>query len=145
MLIILQTFLNLAKNKYVIGIIIATALVGYHLYKVSDLKSKVEELELLIDTKNTAISKYEEAITKNTATIANLNKELNSTQARVDYIVYKKDSEVSELKKLLLNKPKIEYKVKTLYVYPECTVEILKVEDANATNYTYSTIKSIGF
>lgn len=121
--IILSVLSKLIFNKYVaIGLIILSALGIYH-FRVEYLKSEIKEHQ---DT----ISKLEQKI--------NIFEDLNSTLHKTIEIKESNyDFQISELKKLLILKPKVitETKVQKIVINkeknPNCE---LKLTDLNNTN-----------
>ena len=121
--IILSVLSKLIFNKYVaIGLIVLSALGIYH-FRVEYLKSEIKEHQ---DT----ISKLEEKI--------NIFEDLNSTLHKTIEIKESNyDFQISELKKLLILKPKVitETKVQKIVINkeknPNCE---LKLTDLNNTN-----------
>lgn len=121
--IILSVLSKLIFNKYVaIGLIVLSALGIYH-FRVEYLKSEIKEHQ---DT----ISKLEQKI--------NIFEDLNSTLHKTIEIKESNyDFQISELKKLLILKPKVitETKVQKIVINkeknPNCE---LKLTDLNNTN-----------
>ena len=121
--IILSVLSKLIFNKYVaIGLIVLSALGIYH-FRVEYLKSEI------LDKQNT-ISKLEQKI--------NIFEDLNSTLHKTIEIKESNyDFQISELKKLLILKPKVitETKVQKIVINkeknPNCE---LKLTDLNNTN-----------
>ena len=121
--IILSVLSKLIFNKYVaIGLIILSALGIYH-FRVEYLKSEILE-------KQNTISKLEQKI--------NIFEDLNSTLHKTIEIKESNyDFQISELKKLLILKPKVitETKVQKIVINkeknPNCE---LKLTDLNNTN-----------
>ena len=121
--IILSVLSKLIFNKYVaIGLIVLSALGIYH-FRVEYLKSEIKEHQ---DT----ISKLEQKI--------NIFEDLNSTLHKTIEIKESNyDFQISELKKLLILKPKVitETKVQKIVIKkeknPNCE---LKLTDLNNTN-----------
>lgn len=121
--IILSVLSKLVFNKYVaIGLIVLSALGIYH-FRVEYLKSEIKEHQ---DT----ISKLEQKI--------NIFEDLNSTLHKTIEIKESNyDFQISELKKLLILKPKVitETKVQKIVINkeknPNCE---LKLTDLNNTN-----------
>lgn len=121
--IILSVLSKLILNKYVaIGLIVLSALGIYH-FRVEYLKSEIKEHQ---DT----ISKLEQKI--------NIFEDLNSTLHKTIEIKESNyDFQISELKKLLILKPKVitETKVQKIVINkeknPNCE---LKLTDLNNTN-----------
>lgn len=121
--IILSVLSKLIFNKYVaIGLIVLSALGIYH-FRVEYLKSEIKEYQ---DT----ISKLEQKI--------NIFEDLNSTLHKTIEIKESNyDFQISELKKLLILKPKVitETKVQKIVINkeknPNCE---LKLTDLNNTN-----------
>lgn len=121
--IILSVLSKLVFNKYVaIGLIVLSALGIYH-FRVEYLKSEIKEHQ---DT----ISKLEKKI--------NIFEDLNSTLHKTIEIKESNyDFQISELKKLLILKPKVitETKVQKIVINkeknPNCE---LKLTDLNNTN-----------
>ena len=123
MKIILSVLSKLIFNKYVaIGLIVLSALGIYH-FRVEYLKSEILE-------KQNTISKLEQKI--------NIFEDLNSTLHKTIEIKESNyDFQISELKKLLILKPKVitETKVQKIVINkeknPNCE---LKLTDLNNTN-----------
>lgn len=121
--IILSVLSKLIFNKYVaIGLIVLSALGIYH-FRVEYLKSEILE-------KQNTISKLEQKI--------NIFEDLNSTLHKTIEIKESNyDFQISELKKLLILKPKVitETKVQKIVINkeknPNCE---LKLTDLNNTN-----------
>ena len=121
--IILSVLSKLVFNKYVaIGLIVLSALGIYH-FRVEYLKSEILE-------KQNTISKLEQKI--------NIFEDLNSTLHKTIEIKESNyDFQISELKKLLILKPKVitETKVQKIVINkeknPNCE---LKLTDLNNTN-----------